>query len=41
MLSSQEQDQPLILDISTSHTSVNGALVQEKEVTKNGKSVEQ
>jgi hypothetical protein len=40
-LSSLERSQPLILFISATHTVVSGALVQEKEVTKNGKPVKQ
>jgi hypothetical protein len=39
MLSSLEQGQPSILYVSASHTMVREALVQEKEVTKNGKIV--
>jgi hypothetical protein len=34
-LSSVQPDQPLILYVSASHTIVSGALVQEKETTKN------
>jgi hypothetical protein len=36
-LSSPKQSQPLILYVSATHSAVSGALVQEKEVTKNGK----
>jgi hypothetical protein len=38
-LSSPQPDQPLILYVSTSHTIVSGALVQEKETMKNVKKV--
>jgi hypothetical protein len=40
-LSSLERSQPLILFISATHTVISGALVQEKEVTKNGKPMKQ
>jgi hypothetical protein len=40
-LSSLEQGQPLILYVSATHVVVSGALVQEKEVMKNGKTTKQ
>jgi hypothetical protein len=40
-LSSSELDQPLILYVSASHTTVSGALVQEKEIMKNDKKIAQ
>jgi hypothetical protein len=40
-LSSPEQGQPLILYVSVKHSTVSGALVIEKEVTQNGKTIKQ
>jgi hypothetical protein len=40
-LSSPEQGQPLILYISTTHSAVSGALVVEKEATRDGKIAKQ
>jgi hypothetical protein len=40
-LSSPEQEQPLILYVSTTHSTVNGALIVGKEVAKNDKTVKQ
>jgi hypothetical protein len=37
MLSSPQTDQPLILYVSTMHTTVSGALVQEREISKEGR----
>jgi hypothetical protein len=41
ILSNPEQGQPLILYVSITHLAVSGALVVDKEVTKNGKIVKQ
>jgi hypothetical protein len=38
-LSSPEQRQPLILFVFATHSAVSGALVQEKEITKNDKTI--
>jgi hypothetical protein len=40
-LSSPEHTQPLLLYVSATHPAVSGALVVEKEVTKNGKTTKQ
>jgi hypothetical protein len=39
--SSPEQGQPLILYVSAMHSAISGALVTEKEITQNGKTVKQ
>jgi hypothetical protein len=36
-LASPQPDQPLILYVSTSHTTVGGALVQDREISKEGR----
>jgi hypothetical protein len=38
-LSSPQSDQPLIFYVFTSHTAVSGALIQERETTKDNKKV--
>jgi hypothetical protein len=40
-MSSPEQRQPPILYVSATHSTVSGALVTEKEITQNGKTVKQ
>jgi hypothetical protein len=40
-LASSQPDQPLILYISTTHTAVSGALVQEREICKEGRKLSQ
>jgi hypothetical protein len=40
-LSSLEQGQPLNLYVSTTHSAVSRALVKEREITKNGKTMRQ
>jgi hypothetical protein len=37
MLASPRPDQPLILYISATHTTISGALVQEREISKEGR----